>query len=190
MGDKVADNHDEYRRRVWEQSLKLRRLTVYLLRRFRLSRELDPEDIITAVVKKFLGKADDYHVKYADDEHLLGAMTKAVGKRVLDEHRRARVRRFIRNCKHEGLETFADELEVDVDSEFDLVCLSECMGVLDEKDQQVFDLRIREGLTHVEVAERLQLPEANVKARYRSMVGKLKTCCEKCVRRLGGIPDS
>ncbi|MEZ5934120.1 MAG: sigma-70 family RNA polymerase sigma factor [Alphaproteobacteria bacterium] len=57
--------------------------------------------------------------------------------------------------------------------------LAQCLSLLDEDQQRCLILAYREGMTHYELAERLERPLGTIKSWIRRSLGRLKECLER-----------
>jgi RNA polymerase sigma-70 factor (ECF subfamily) len=79
-----------------------------------------------------------------------------------------------------------DEVSEALDAEDERARLRGCLGGLSRIQRESIHLAFFDGLTHVQISARLQLPLGTAKARVREGLGKLKTCMGAGIRVGGG----
>lgn len=167
QGDQAA-----FSRLYSESSGQLLAVSTRLLRNRQLG-----EDALQDAYIKIWNKASSFDSSKASG---MTWMTTIVRNRCLDVLRAQKVRPQETDIEYEGLDFTDETLGPDGRSDLDVMTgrMMKCMGGLQENQKQAILMAYYYGMTHEEIAAKLEAPLGTVKAWIRRGVVRLKECLE------------
>jgi len=136
-------------------------------------RILKDEALAEDVLQEALMKIWRYSATYSHDKGSLYTWMVSICRNAAIDKTRSKLYKQMQQANR-ALESVAEQKGVHADAETDNAMLRDTMNQLPEKQRVLVDMAFFQGYTHVEIAERLNIPLGTVKTRIRLAIKLLR----------------
>ncbi len=126
------------------------------------------------VLQEALMKIWRFSTSYSKEKGSLFTWMVSICRNTAIDKTRSKLYKQMQQANRE-LQTVAEQQGVHADAETDHAMLRDTMGQLPEKQRVLVDMAFFQGYTHVEIAEKLNIPLGTVKTRIRLAIKLLRS---------------